>query len=90
MSADLRIEIDCDNSELTPLLAELSESPKEVVDGLPGLQNALSDLVRVESEDFIASGATHLVIHLKPSERLIGLVAALRARNTDLHAGEKI
>lgn len=79
-----KVTITSDNKELMQALSNLND----LADGLPELIEGLSriselgpQLIRVELSDDATLGAGELRVLLKPTELLLGLVAALSAGN---------
>lgn len=85
MSA-LTIRLSADASALSAALAELSEFPErlhEVVELPFDRELGLTEFARVDRDVRIAGGADECRVLLQPSERLLDLLAAFRARDVD-------
>ena len=80
------VRLTLDASEFLAALADLSaepaQLPAEIVQGAIGLCDFPAELARIDI-DALTATAGELTVRLKPSDGLIGLVAALRARNAD-------
>ena len=94
MAADVTLRITADDSALEPVLGELlaliERLPKplaEITDGPFDLLECPSELVRVDIDRGSAPAGEFRVL-LQPTDRLLGLVAALRARDRDLRGVE--
>jgi hypothetical protein len=68
---------------LSAALPKLAQLGPEVVDRLIGLINSGAKLVVFE-DDLGSAGARELIMRAKPSDGLLGLVAAVSARDVDL------
>ena len=68
---------DCD------IAAERAKFFLQIVERFLGLINRPSELLLIENDLGIASGADHVVIRLKPSNALLESLAAFRAMNVD-------
>jgi len=71
-------------SELSASLKGIANAPQAVVDSLLRflqIGDGLADIRSICSDQVSASGAIELQIVLEPSERLLALVSALRARD---------
>lgn len=89
----MRVSIRTESTELLALLREIGESEQHDLDGLPNLPQSIaefSQLVSVQSDYLSAEGTGELVVRLKPTERLIELVAATRARKGKLLVGQEV
>lgn len=76
--------------DTAPLLAAIREA-EALASSLPAdalLPEIPGDLVTVESDLGTASAAGELIVRLDPGNGLLGLVAALRARQVDAGLGD--
>jgi hypothetical protein len=71
------------------LLRDVMDARPESISGLPHLQQGASDLFRVKSDPLFAVGTNDVIITLEPTERLIELVSALRAREGEFQVSTK-
>lgn len=69
-------------------LAETREGVAQVGDRLPDLIQAGAEAFVFETDHHAAPGARHLTVRAKPSDGLLRLMAALRARDVDFVAVE--
>lgn len=66
------------------LLSNAAQRFPEIRNRLVGLFEAGDEFVCLDTDTLAASVTNHLVVRLYPSDRLRGLVAAARARNSNL------
>jgi hypothetical protein len=76
--------------ELRLLASSLPEGVREFLVGVFDTSDLSSELGTIEPDGLPALGAGELRVCLKPSDRFLVLVAALRAGDCDLSAVEKI
>ena len=76
--------------ELRSLARSLPEGIREFVVGIFDTPDPSSQLCTIEQDGLLALGARELRIRLKPSDRFLLLMAAVRAGNCDLAVVEKI
>jgi hypothetical protein len=85
--------ITADSDELVQALStltELLERLPELVDGLVGLGDLGPELACIVLSDDAATGTGNLRATLKPSDRLLGLVAALSACERELLTAKEL
>ena len=76
-------KIHTDAEYLLACLFEIGQASPEIRSSLPGFPQSVSELkemITVEGNDFGAVGASELVVNFVPTERLMKLVTAVRAR----------
>ena len=82
MQSDSRLVLQSDAGPLLDALNQVRASLEplhEVRDGLLDLCEFPSELVRLEADSLAASGAGQVFIRFQPSDRLLSLLAAVRA-----------
>jgi hypothetical protein len=86
MTAPLRLFFD--NRALADLLAELSAMLAKLPGEIVGAFDGGTKLICVETDRAATAATGHFVMRAKPSDLLLGFMAAAGARNPDLSAVE--
>lgn len=71
----------CDCTAVARLLAELAEPPSEIRDALLRAFEAGEELFLLETDDLLTRRTGEMLVRLKPTDRLLGLLAAAGAGN---------
>lgn len=85
--ATCELKISSDISSLSAMLSSLSDAADrlpEFRDGLLGLLNSGEQLFAIDDDVRTTSSTGELVVCFKPTDSLLCLVSAFRARNPDL------
>ena len=83
-ACNLKLSIDGDGfARMLSSLTEIANRFPEFRDGILSLLNSGDELFIIDRDIRTASGTGELVVGFKPSDSLLGLMSAFRARNPD-------
>lgn len=65
------------------MLSEIADAPLEILKCLPGISEAVDEFTSLKVSSFQTTDAFEVMVRFEPSDRLMVIVSALRALQSD-------